>query len=574
MNNWDLDKKKAFVSAMGKKRASFSKGGLVRRLGNLKYFDDGGTVLGGPQAAQTTSQTVNNNGLTGSIGNALGLNNEFQAQGVPIQAGTNQAQLNQAYQGVQGGLGLQTGLANQLAPGGQQGTATQAALTGQLQGVINGTGPNAAQTALNQNTAQNVANQASLMAGQRGASSNVGLLARQAAMQGANTQQQAVGEGATLQAQQQIAAQQQLQNLAQTQVGQQAASVQGVNQAQQGEQGILQNANQAYNNANVTMQSNLNNVNSQVAAGNQQQAGNVVGMLSSVGGGLLGGLGGSLGFAKGGEIPHLATGGPLMVAQAGPAQGYAPGAWSNPTMPAASFGNVGSAPGPAAPLTIPQSEELKKAGKKAGTAIGNKIKPPEGSEDIGAVPVVEGGAGSATGPEYGPSTAPTGALAPGEASDSAFEDMITDSAALAKGGEVPHLDQGGMLQNALKLAPLAILALKDGGRLCKGPHQSHVANFLHGGMSEKVPAMVSPGEVYLSPEKVRQVIHEGKNPLKIGEHIKGKAKVKGDSLKNDTVPKTLEEGGVVIPRHVMKKMSPEKAELFVHRAMARKKVGK
>lgn len=123
------------------------------------------------------------------------------------------------------------------------------------------------------------------------------------------------------------------------------------------------------------------------------------------------------------------------------------------------------------------------------------------------------------------------------------------------------------------LMSMAALAMYKGGTPMEGPHKSHVANFLmaKGG---KVPAMVSPGEISLSPEQVHAVVHEGANPFKVGERIGGKAKVKGDSLKNDTVPKTLEEGGVIIPRHIATKMDPEKAELFVHRALARKKAGK
>lgn len=125
-----------------------------------------------------------------------------------------------------------------------------------------------------------------------------------------------------------------------------------------------------------------------------------------------------------------------------------------------------------------------------------------------------------------------------------------------------------------KLASLAMFASR-GGNVHPGPHQSHVANFLStGGMAKKVPAMVSPGEVYLSPEQVKKVVHEGANPMKIGMKFKGKAKVKGDSLKNDDIPIDLDEGGVVIPRHITQhKMAPEKAELFVHRAIARKKAG-
>ncbi len=107
----------------------------------------------------------------------------------------------------------------------------------------------------------------------------------------------------------------------------------------------------------------------------------------------------------------------------------------------------------------------------------------------------------------------------------------------------------------------------SGGRVVEGPHASHVANFLMMAEGGKVPAEVSPGEVYLTPDKVDQVLG-GANPLEVGERIPGKAKVKGDSKKNDTVPRTLEEGGVVVPRS--HSMNEEKAALFVHRAMAKK----
>lgn len=103
----------------------------------------------------------------------------------------------------------------------------------------------------------------------------------------------------------------------------------------------------------------------------------------------------------------------------------------------------------------------------------------------------------------------------------------------------------------------------NGGEIFPGPHKSHVANFLlaKGG---KVPAMVSPGEISLNPEQVKRVLN-GENPLKIGDKIGGHAKVRGDSKKNDIVPKTLQEGGVVIPRTHAK--DSDKAELFVRRAV-------
>jgi hypothetical protein len=501
---------------MGKvPKPKYSKGGMIRKIAGRHYFDDGGsTTLTGPTGSNTgqSSATVNNNGLTGTVGNALGLNNQFQAQSAPIQAGTNVGQLQQAYTGAQGGLNQQQQLASQVAPGTQQGLGTQAALTGQLQGVINGTGPNAAQTALAQNTATNVANQAAMAAGQRGASSNVGLLARQAAQTGAATQQAAVGQAATTQAQQQIAAQEQLGNLASTQVGQGATAVQGVNNAQQNEQNILQGANTAANNANVGMQSNINSVNAGVAAGNQQQAGNVV---SGIGNALSNvPVIGSFFKAKGGEIEadgfHHCAGAKCtdrahyahMMAEGGPLQVNAPppeqiGPWLNSGNTEPGAPNVA-----AAPNTPQLANPFQKSGSSSSTPDAEEDGSPSGAESGLGMP-----SGSA------------GALSP---ADEAL-------AGWAKGGKIDW--------------------------------HSHFAG---GG---KVEAMVSPGEIYLPPEDVEKVIKRGDNPLKLGTKFKGKASVRGDSLKNDTIPATLQEGGVVIPRHVMSKKSRDHAELFVRRAV-------
>lgn len=86
----------------------------------------------------------------------------------------------------------------------------------------------------------------------------------------------------------------------------------------------------------------------------------------------------------------------------------------------------------------------------------------------------------------------------------------------------------------------------------------------------KVPVIVSPGEAYVPPQNVKAV-GTGKVPMnKAAEIIPGKAKVHGDSLKNDIVPKKLEEGGVVIPRSVMNSKDPAKnAAKFVSQYMAK-----
>lgn len=195
---------------------------------------------------------------------------------------------------------------------GQNGIQNQSSVFQQQQGLANqlglqaaGQGPNPALSQLHQTTAQNIANQGAMMAGQRGASSNAGLMARQAAQQGGALQQQAVGQAATMGAQQQLAAQQALMQqqamMGQTagqQVGQQGQATMGLNQiglqGQQNLYGMLQGQNAA----NVQMQSNMNNANAGIAQGNQkfQQ-------------GMLGSVGNLLGMAHGGVVHGYADGG-------------------------------------------------------------------------------------------------------------------------------------------------------------------------------------------------------------------------------------------------------------------------
>jgi hypothetical protein len=72
----------------------------------------------------------------------------------------------------------------------------------------------------------------------------------------------------------------------------------------------------------------------------------------------------------------------------------------------------------------------------------------------------------------------------------------------------------------------------------------------------KVPAMVSPGERYLPPAEAKAVKEGKKDPMKAGEKIPGKPKYPGNNYANDVVPKTLEEGGLVIPNSVMQSKHP------------------
>lgn len=203
----------------------------------------------------------------------------------------------------------------------------QQQLAGQLQGVANGTGPNPALAQLHQATGQNVANQAALMAGQRGAGANAGLIARQAGQQGGNLQQQAVGQGATLQAQQQLAGlsalqQQQgmLSNLSTQQVGQQAQGTQAYNQLAQSQQGQLLNSINQQNNANVQNTANYNNAVSNQqknALGGLGQIGGVLGNIGTIGASLGNIFGGGGGASGGGTPPGGMTASPVPLAMGG-----------------------------------------------------------------------------------------------------------------------------------------------------------------------------------------------------------------------------------------------------------------
>lgn len=140
----------------------------------------------------------------------------------------------------------------------QNGIGNQTDVYNQLAGVANGTGPNPAQAMLNEETGRNVEDTASLLGSQRGVSGGGGV-ANQIARRGGELRQRSVGQGATLAAQQQLAALGQMGGLATQQVGQQGNFLQGLNQL---------NANQ---------QANINSVEGQVAAGNAAFQRNLVG---------------------------------------------------------------------------------------------------------------------------------------------------------------------------------------------------------------------------------------------------------------------------------------------------------
>lgn len=237
---------------------------------------------------------------------------KFSATPADISPYNNQT--NSAMAGVNSTLNQQQNFYNQLlASGGLQNQSNvfgqQQALANMLQAQARGEGPNPALDQLNQTTGQNIAAQNALMAGQRGAGANAGLLARQAAQQGGMLQQNAVGQGAILRANQQLAAQQALMqqqsnmaNLASQQVGQTQGGLNSMTNASLANQQALLNALAEYNRAKVGNQSNVNTVNAAMAGiGAQGQ--------QAIFGSLLGAAGKGLAMHDGGMIPHYAEGG-------------------------------------------------------------------------------------------------------------------------------------------------------------------------------------------------------------------------------------------------------------------------
>ncbi len=230
-------------------------------------------------------------GLVSSVGDLFGgasNNAGTTAQGAPIIQPVTQNQTNTAQSTAAQYLGNAGALANSLTPQALQGAQTQTALTQALQNEANGVGANPAQAALAQNTGQNVANQAALAAGQRGASGNVGLIQRQAGQLGAGVQQAAVGQAATLGAQQQLAAQQQLQTLAGNQIGQSQTATNAANSIAQQDQSTLLNSLQGYNTNQVQSIGSQNSANAGIAQTNANQSAAALGLLGSGVGSLLG----------------------------------------------------------------------------------------------------------------------------------------------------------------------------------------------------------------------------------------------------------------------------------------------
>lgn len=372
----------ADIAGLGKN----SPGGFLGTIGNMAGAGSGagGTGFAGPSMGNlqqaTTVKDVN------AAEKAVG--NNALAQKNLLAALQGQNALN-----IQSGvMDQQQSLANQLQQANGVGTQNAAIqglqnTAGMYGNIASGQGPNPAMAMLNQQTGANIANQSAMMAGQRGASANAGLIARQAAQQGGALQQNAVGQGATMQANQQLNA---LQGLANTQQafgnmgGAQVGQLQGqqgamANQANQmagqqiaqtnqnmqaalANQQQQQNALAGYNNNMVGMQSNVNSANAGMANTRMNQQGQMVG-------GILQGVGAAAGMAHGGEVNLAMGGAPDYAAMAS-------------QLPQSDFGMFLTNGGPNAPQNVStpafdkvDNEGLSEGASSFGEGMANSLKP-------------------------------------------------------------------------------------------------------------------------------------------------------------------------------------------------------
>lgn len=466
-------------------------------------------------------------GTTGSSGL------KFAAQGAPIMETIKEGNLKSGWDQSQDAIAKQVQFLNALQA--QNGIQNQSDVYNRLQGIANGTGPNPAQAALNQATSANIANQAALMAGQRGAAMNPGLIARQAAMQGGALQQQAAGQGATLQAQQAMNAINQMGGIAGQQVGQQQQAIQGYNTGAQNLYNIAQNAAAAMNNARVGMTSNQNQANAGIAGvaakGQQDLLGKVTGAAGSAatGGAAHGGL--IQKYAGGGQVSDYLS--PALV-QSAPIQTAAP--MSNVGQYAASNGNLQGFSTSGDFGNVEAGAGLGQGASQLGSAIGSRAR-----SAFSASP-------SSTQMAGGPMDA-------GMPASQAV--MVAHGGAIQKfadGGQyntpttnLQSFDTSGSIASAApapgKGPDLMALAMKFGPMLFGAPPMAHGGN---------VPVV---GE-HLAAQK---------------ETVPGQAKVKGDSEVNDVVDAKLSPGEVVIPRSVMNSKDPVKKSAEFVAAVLRKK---
>lgn len=472
--------------------------------------------------------------------------------------GVDASQAADLYKANQAALQQQQNFVNQVMPFGTTGLQNQQQALQGYQDIYAGRGPDLAKAQLQQATQQNIANQAALMAGQRGSSQNTGLLARQAAMQGANTQQQAAGQAAQLRAQQQVNALQGMGGLATQQVNQAGNAQQSMTGAQQNEQQNVLNAISQLNSAKAGVQTGINQANASMANTRMGQQGDMLGGLmggAASAGKLLGGL-----FNKGGEVPHYYAGTTQIMPGSGQYDpnftGLSDDAWNantaSPSIPAPS---VDPALPPPAPPGVTQSKATSGFGKVLHSMLNPQSNAPKQESGL------HKGA-SALGSAVGSGIASLFThSSPQQADEDPSGGLLTQAAQQAEDEE-----SGGLFTGEKNRQDAEAIAA-PGQTQEMSASNDDIPRAAHGG---KVPAMVSPGEGYLDRKAIKKV-EQGASPLKEASVIPGPNKGgTKDTEKNDTVPKDLDEGGIVLPKSVMNAKHPHwEAHKFVSQIMAK-----
>jgi len=147
---------------------------------------------------------------------------------------------------------------------------------------------------------------------------------------------------------------------------------------------------------------------------------------------------------------------------------------------------------------------------------------------------------------------------------------------------LPNYAEGGTVNPAIRKSAISGVrgAMAEGGPVFANSSnqsagmkenykgKSSIGQHLMMAKGGKVPAMVSPGEIYLTRSQTKKVVEGKASPSSVGERIKGKAEVPGNSLANDKVKKNLEVGGTVVPRS--DSGDDDKAARFVKAVVSRK----
>lgn len=505
----------------------------------------------------------------GFVGSMLGTSGGAGGTGFSSPTGTNQGQLDSAYNNTQNAIRQQQDFVNALSQ--QNGVQNQQGVFDQLKNISQGQGPNPAQAMLNQATGQNIASQAALMAGQRGSSSNAGLIARQAAMQGGNLQQQAAGQGATMQANQSMNAINTMGNLATQQVNQQQAGL-----SQLGQQGLSQQSNL------LGLQNGINSANASMTSERMKQQ-------SGMFGNIMGGVGSALSmFADGGQIPRQ------QYADAGLVQNGSYGAIDYNDPAAKQLMALGQPSGPMAPgaAASPNSASPMTQAPPIQTVAQNTLlDPTPGGAPKGPQSAVgrffQGMNKSSGNPNDTPKIGSQDYFNSGQAGKDLGTSLRNFFGGDKKDSVYNLSDKNQKEQYANADVAMGAFAREANpyDESYQGPKTealekmgseemmpaSNADSRMGSAEGGKVPAMVSPGEKYLKPKDVKKV-EKGANPMEVGETIPGKPRVGGakNDYANDTVPKTLESGGIVLPRSVTKSKDPGKAASdFVNAILAK-----